>query len=178
VIDTGTKPRSIISPRQMINKRPKTNELLTAISWHKLAAKETAKKFDISKECLYALLHLHAIQMETNELVKKCQVEERHIENNRWINLLLEADFVERRGEKTFLYNVTIKGEYVIRAFMIRLSRLVNDTKLSKVRLTREKKERLKPYFRPANKKGIKLYVIEEKVALQNQAGPWKHQPR
>lgn len=143
----------------MISPRHKENETLTAISWHKLAATETAKEFEIAPECFEALFTLYTIQREQNDLVKPSKLRERHGKSPRWTSSLLTAEYIERTGEElNYLYNVTMRGEYVVRAYLIRLSRLVNDTKLSKVRLNREKRNRLNRYFRPANKMGKALY--------------------
>jgi hypothetical protein len=99
--------------------------------------------------------------MESRGLVTSKQIRERAVNRQTWINPLLSAGYIDRldrTGMQPALYNVTMSGEYVVRAFFIRLSRLVNDTKLSKARLKREQREKLKAFRRPANVKGVKLY--------------------
>lgn len=139
----------------MIDTRPKPNQGLTAITWANKAAMATAEQFSITVRSLNTLLCLYSIQKETNDIVKAGQIYERMSKDGRWLDELIPLHYVDK---VELGYNVTNSGEYVVRAFLIRLNRLVNDTKLSKARLTRKKKERLSKYMRVANKKGVKLY--------------------
>lgn len=149
----------------MITTRPKQDREKTVLSWARVAVRETARALGVTEWDLNTLLIIDAIQAESNSLVSIKQIKERL--GNGMVNavLLVNAGYLDRvamRAENTganqYLYNVTIKGEYIVRAFFIRLSRLVNDSKLSKARLTRERKKKLSGYLRPATRKGVKLY--------------------
>jgi hypothetical protein len=56
------------------------------------------------------------------------------------------------------LYNVTMKGEYVIRAYQIEVSRLMNDTPLSKWNRIKDKEDVRNKFLRKPTTKGSKLY--------------------
>lgn len=147
----------------MIGQRSKHNELLEAATWANSAYVATGKQFDIPYDSVRVLVIAYSVQLVRRSFFCYEDLRERLLSYGYTASLkrLKVLGYVERTvdgGNIRDLYNVTEKGEYVVRAFSIRLSRLVNDTKLSKSRLTREKKEKMRAFMRPANKKGTKLY--------------------
>jgi hypothetical protein len=142
----------------MIGTRSKQDNSLITSTWISTAIADTAKEFDILINSMDALFTGYVIQQQTRDLFTCEQISERIGINRRWVAELKERKYIECVGSPLVYYNITTSGEYVVRALLIRLSRLVNDSKLSKARLTRERKKKLSAYMRPANRKGVKLY--------------------
>jgi hypothetical protein len=147
----------------MIGKRANVNELCEAARWSYRCIQETAKQFGISISAMRILLIGYCIQQANRDVFTVRQLRQSCIGGAyayelKHLKVLQYLEVTGHNSDNGELFNLTNAGEYVVRAFNTRLSRLVNDTKLSKARLTREKREKLKAFTRVANVKGTKLY--------------------
>jgi len=106
------------------------------------------------------LLGMYAIQTKTNQFVsfeQVCVICSKYspVSLKAEVEILKGQGLVEAIGMK--LYNVTTKGEYMIRGIEISIARLINETKLSRwERLKKDDPRKIR--LRKRTSKGVTLY--------------------
>jgi|GEM_PF-4077460 len=113
---------------------------------------------------IYVLSAIHAWQAESNTMPDKTEITARsgYDQVSRLLLELGDMGYLNvanaPRGQR-LIYNVTEKGEYLLRAYSIEMSRLMNDTPLSKwQRIKKGIGDMRERYLRRAARKGNKLY--------------------
>lgn len=154
----------------MLNRRRKElSDPALFASFHRLALGSILN--DTFNNGMFDLLAaLNALQIESNRLIRMSAIQARtgySAYNTMESNLLalIDLGYIDRTrerkttfGKAAWLYNVTEKGEYVLRAYAIEFARLLADTPLSKWRRMREFEQRDKERLRSKPTKGKKLY--------------------
>jgi len=132
-------------------------QTLSVIRWHGHVLRIVANQNNLTDKDCYALIILYCLQMDRNELIKAttfCKyIYETYLVALKRLHRLKKAGFTEN----TPFWNVTNRGEYVVRTYMIEMSRILNDTPLSKWRKIKAGSSQAL-YLRKHNTKGTKLY--------------------
>jgi predicted transcriptional regulator len=138
-------------------------DTLRAVTFHHLSLQFASDKAGILPLDLEFLLIMYALQAETNQLptMQDLCLRSGVSSDTVWRRLqpLLNSGYVNRDESGTLLaYNVTEKGEYLIRLYMQDLSRMVNDSKLSRWTRLKAGGDKRKGYLRKQARKGTKFY--------------------
>ncbi len=120
-------------------KRTPADPLLVLATWP-----VACKRQDLSPGELLALVQAHVMQQQSNTMPSASEVAERmgmsEVNTKLSLSACSKVGYVEKIGQ---LYNVTSKGEYMLRGLQTIISRMINTGKL-----TRWKKPESKQYLR------------------------------
>jgi hypothetical protein len=128
------------------------------VQWHGLIQRAIAEQHSIDDKWVYTLIVLYCMQQETNNIIDTRLLSIRLYESQRVTQMRLEQ--LRNKGYTENArpgWNITEQGEYLVRSYQIEISRILNNTPLSKWRRIKEGDKHVR-YVRKYNKKGSKKY--------------------
>jgi hypothetical protein len=139
------------------NRRNKPTDSVLFLAYHHMAMQSVELPGDMQPKDLFCLAIMYELQRKYNDFVRNKHIAAILGETEKTIHTRVRRIKASGSIESVPPWNVTAKGEYLIRAYQIEFNRIINDTPLSRWRRIREGDKRVL-YLRKRNTKGIKLY--------------------